>query len=143
MTARPNLCVVAAVIESEEGLLAVRRPAGKPYAGYFEFPGGKVEPGESLETALSRELQEELDVTPVKFDFWLEKSHAYPEFYIRLHVFRVREFSGAIKPLEGQSLCWLAPEAAEPEAFLPADRELVDLLRREATSRIPNVDAGS
>jgi hypothetical protein len=58
-------------------------------------------------------------------------------------VFRVREFFGAIRPLEGQTLCWLAPEAAEAEAFLPADRELIDLLRLEAASRLPNANADS
>ncbi len=128
----PRLAVVAAVIEAKGSWLAVQRPPGKPYAGFLEFPGGKVDPGESLEQALVRELREELGVTPCKFDFWLEKSHAYPEFHIRLHVFRVREFTGAVRPLEGQTLRWLAPETADPAAFLPADRELVDLLRREA-----------
>jgi 8-oxo-dGTP diphosphatase len=123
--------VVAAVIQREDQWLAVQRPAGKPYAGFLEFPGGKVRDGESLEDALARELREELDVVPLQFDFWLEKSHAYPEFHIRLHVFRVREYAGAVRPLEGQTLCWLAPETADPEVFLPADRELVELLRGE------------
>ena len=120
--------VVAAIIFNEHRLLATKRPEGRDYAGYLEFPGGKIEPGETPEQALIRELKEELDITPRTFDFLLEKSHSYPEFSVRLLFFSVKSFSGTPTPMEGQTFTWLNPEKADPEAFLPADRDILNHL---------------
>ncbi len=120
-----KLEVVAAVIWDGERYLAVERPEGKDFAGYLEFPGGKVEPGESLEDALSRELWEELGIRPTGIDFRLEKSHAYPEFTVRLHFFEVSGFEGNPSSREGQGLFWFEPGQENVERFLPADRTIL------------------
>jgi 8-oxo-dGTP diphosphatase len=122
--------VVAAVIWRDGRFLAARRPEGKPQAGYWEFPGGKVEPGESLERALARELDEELGIRPAEAAFWCEKRHAYPHLRVRLHFFHVYRFTGRLTPREGHELRWLTPGAADVP-FLEADTQIVDLLARE------------
>lgn len=124
----PKIDVVAAVIVDQDRFLAVERPEGKDYAGYLEFPGGKIEPGETPDQALARELEEELSIIPVEFDFLLEKSHSYPNFSVRLLFFSVMSFSGTLTPMEGQTFSWLKPETADPGAFLPADRDILDHL---------------
>jgi 8-oxo-dGTP diphosphatase len=110
--------------------LAVRRPPGKPMAGMWEFPGGKLMRGETPADALARELREELGVTPVDAVFWREKTHAYPEWCVRLLFFHVRQFRGEPVPLEGQSLAWLTPDEALAFPFLEADTDIVRALTR-------------
>lgn len=119
--------VVAAVIWRGSRFLAVRRPPGRPQAGFWEFPGGKVEPGETLEQALARELDEELGIVPTTWAFWREKRHAYPHLRVRLHFFHVYQYAGLAAPREGHELRWLAPQAADVP-FLEADTEIVALL---------------
>lgn len=136
--------VVAAIIRREGRILAVRRPEGKPMAGYWEFPGGKVESGEGLAQALRRELGEELGVDPdvltlEAFDLWREKRHIYEHMTVRLHFFLVDGYEGPLKPQEGQDMVWVRPEEAVGLDFLPADRAIVELLVRPDTKRL---DAG-
>lgn len=126
-----EIFVVAAVIWRQERYLAVCRPEGMPWAGWWEFPGGKIEPGESREAALSRELREELGITPEQMVFWREKRHSYPDKDVHLYFYHVFEYQGTLRPLEGQELCWIDPGAPGDLAFLPADVELVDTLRRQ------------
>jgi len=116
--------VVAAVIWRDGRFLAVERPAGKAYAGFWEFPGGKVEPGEGLDQALARELDEELGIAPLDAELWREKRHVYPEYAVRLFFFQVRTFSGALKPREGHRVAWISPHEPDAREFLPADREI-------------------
>ncbi|MEF2144972.1 MAG: (deoxy)nucleoside triphosphate pyrophosphohydrolase [Desulfovibrionaceae bacterium] len=122
--------VVAAVIWQDGKYLAVERPDHGPWAGWWEFPGGKVEPGERLESALGRELREELNITPLRFRFWRAKKHPYRNLSVHLHFFHVFEYSGLLLPQEGQVMTWLAPECPGSRVFLPADVEIVEELRR-------------
>lgn len=101
--------VVGVVIDAVHGrYLMSSRPAGKPYAGYWEFPGGKIEAAEGAIEALTRELREELSVTVTRAVPWFTLEHDYPHAYVRLHYWRVTAFDGALKPLEGQQYEWFA-----------------------------------
>ena len=130
--ARKTLIVVAAALVDRDGrLLVQQRPEGKPMAGLWEFPGGKIEPGETPEQALSRELCEELGIRPVTIAFFREKAHSYEHLSVRLHFFHVRAFDGEPLPLEGQDMEWLTPEEGRTRPFLEADRDIVDALVAE------------
>lgn len=117
--------VVAAVIWRDGKYLGVKRPEGKPMAGQYEFPGGKVEPDESVRAALVRELREELDITPTSIAFFQEKEHSYSHISVHLHFFHVRAFEGELSPREGQELEWLTPEEGKDRPFLEADQDIV------------------
>ena len=118
--------VVAAVVVDDGRFLAVRRPEGKPQAGYWEFPGGKVEPDESLEGALRRELREELGVAPEGMTPWRQVSHDYEHISVRLHFFTVADLKGDPEPREGHVVRWFAPDEAQAVPFLEADAGIVD-----------------
>lgn len=105
--------------------LAACRPDRSPQAGLWEFPGGKIEPGESPEAALIRELEEELGVIARDPRLWIVVEHQYPRRAVRLHVFHVDAFSGEPFPREGQILRWVTPSEAGELPFLPADRPLL------------------
>ncbi|MBF0480726.1 MAG: (deoxy)nucleoside triphosphate pyrophosphohydrolase [Desulfovibrionaceae bacterium] len=130
MNTPPRLAVVAGILWRNGRYLAVRRPEGKILAGFWEFPGGKVQPGESLQNALIRELQEELGVTPQTCDFWREKSVVSAGRPLTLHFFHVRRFTGAPTPKENQTLRWAKPGDMDPSLFLEADRDIVIALGR-------------
>jgi len=121
--------VAAAVLTQPDGrVLLAQRPAGKPYAGYWEFPGGKVEPGESLEAALARELHEELGVVVTRACRWITRVFEYPHATVRLNFFRVFEWQGTPHPHEGQLFSWQRPEAVEVTPLLPANFPIVKAL---------------
>lgn len=124
----PDLQVVAGVVWLGGRFLAVERPEGKEHAGWWEFPGGKVEPGESLEAALIRELEEELSFTSTRLAFWRSKRFVYPRGPVMLHFFHVTEFTGEVVPLEGQRFDWFTPGAADVSIFLPANADIVPAL---------------
>jgi 8-oxo-dGTP diphosphatase len=124
--------VVAGIVWKGAQFLAVDRPDGKAFAHMWEFPGGKIIPGESAEAALARELQEELRITPTAFGFWREKSHQYDGLLVHLTFFHVHAFRGAPFPAEGQSLAWILPGQTGTRAFLPADVEIVEALKTYA-----------
>jgi 8-oxo-dGTP diphosphatase len=121
--------VVAGILWQDGRYLGVSRPEGKAYAGFWEFPGGKIEPGEDPAAALVRELREELDIESGPPEFWREKIHEYPELTVRLSFFHIRDFKGLPRPLEGQGIRWLDPAEAVHLPFLEADRDIVEELR--------------
>jgi 8-oxo-dGTP diphosphatase len=128
---KPTIRVVAAVIyDSLRRVLVAERPAGKSLAGCWEFPGGKVEEGESGEAALRRELREELGVQAGALRPVFELKHEYPERHVDLSVWVVEAYSGVPSGLEGQSLRWESPAALRSIALLPADLPIVEWLER-------------
>ncbi|MDH5342072.1 MAG: NUDIX domain-containing protein, partial [Betaproteobacteria bacterium] len=104
---RRRIAVVAAVLQRSDGsFLLAQRPAGKAYAGYWEFPGGKVEDGEAPRDAISRELHEELGIEVITAYPWIIRDFDYPHADVRLHFFRVRAWHGELQSLEAQAFSW-------------------------------------
>lgn len=114
--------VAAAVIERADGsFLLAQRPPGKVYAGWWEFPGGKVEAGEPAAAALARELREELGIEVVKAYPWVSRVHVYEHAVVMLHFYRVVEWRGEPQSREGQALAWQRPGDPVLEPMLPAN----------------------
>ncbi|MEK7302837.1 MAG: NUDIX domain-containing protein, partial [Pseudomonadota bacterium] len=108
--------------------LLTRRPDGKIYSGYWEFPGGKVEKNESLLHALDRELQEELGIQIRRADPWVTRVFTYAHATVRLHFFRVVEWEGRLIPRENQGLSWQWPHQVEVSPVLPANGPVLQAL---------------
>ncbi|TJZ75520.1 Nudix family hydrolase [Chitiniphilus eburneus] len=114
--------VAAGILIDREGrFLLGSRPAGKPYAGYWEFPGGKLEAGETAHQALARELVEELGVTITAATPWIVQTFTYPHATVRLHFFRVTGWLGDPHPHEGQQFAWQRVGALNVSPILPAN----------------------
>ncbi len=129
---RPVLLVAACALVDPEGrVLLARRPEGKPLAGLWEFPGGKVNPGETPEAALIRELKEELaiDVTAACLGPFTFASHTYEKFHLLMPLFLCRRWQGLVTPVEGQALAWVKPARLGDYEVPPADIPLVAMLR--------------
>jgi 8-oxo-dGTP diphosphatase len=117
------------VIERSDGsFLLGRRPAGKVYAGWWEFPGGKIHDGESAERALARELHEELGIELRRAYPWITRVFAYPHATVRLSFFRVVEWSGEPRAIEHQALVWQRLDRAIAEPMLPANAPVLAAL---------------
>jgi 8-oxo-dGTP diphosphatase len=130
--AAPVLLVVAcALIDATGKILLARRPEGKKLAGLWEFPGGKMDPGETPEAALVRELREELgiDVAAENLAPFVFASHAYESFHLLMPLYLCRRWTGKPKPREGQALAWVAPDRLVEYPMPPADRPLIPMLR--------------
>ena len=134
--------VAAAVMLRADGreFLLAQRPEGKVYAGYWEFPGGKVEPGETVRQALVRELQEELGITVTACSPWLTRQFTYPHATVRLNFWRVTAWDGEIgitAPLEHSAVDWLAcGDAPHVEPILPANAPILKALSLPTTMAI-------
>jgi 8-oxo-dGTP diphosphatase len=125
------LVSAVALVDVDGRILLAQRPEGKSMAGLWEFPGGKVEPGETPEAALVRELHEELGIetwdsclAPLTF-----ASHSYPEFHLLMPVFACRKWAGQPQSREGQRLAWVRPNALRDYPMPPSDEPLIPLLR--------------
>ncbi len=125
------LVSAVALIDADGRVLLAQRPEGKSLAGLWEFPGGKVEPGETPEAALIRELTEELGIetktsclAPLTF-----ASHSYPDFHLLMPLFACRRWQGIPAPREGQTLAWVRAKDLRDYPMPPADIPLIPILR--------------
>jgi 8-oxo-dGTP diphosphatase len=124
------LVAACALIDADGRVLIAQRPPGKPMAGLWEFPGGKIEAGERPEETLIRELKEELGITvsdaclaPLTF-----ASHAYPDFHLLMPLYVCRRWQGTVTALESQTLAWVRPNKLRDYEMPPADVPLVSHL---------------
>ena len=124
------LVAACALIDADGRVLLTRRPPGKPMAGLWEFPGGKVEPGERPEDTLIRELREELGIevreaclSPITF-----ASHSYEDFQLLMPLWVCRVWEGIVTPHEGQECAWVRPERLRDYPMPPADVPLIPSL---------------
>ena len=136
----PRVEVAVAILlrDDDREFLLGSRPPGKPYAGYWEFPGGKLEAGESVEQALARELHEELGVViePAAITRWREQCVDYPHALVRLHFCRVTAWRGALQMREGQDAAWeRLPVGVQP--VLAGTLPVLQWLREEAGDVTP------
>jgi 8-oxo-dGTP diphosphatase len=129
--------VAAAILHRGDGkvLLAQRLP-GTPYSGYWEFPGGKLEPGESARDALLRELEEELGIVVTRAAPWLTQRYDYPHAHVELEFFRVFEWQGEPHGRDGQAIAWQRPTAIEVAPLLPANAPVLRALALPAVYAI-------
>jgi 8-oxo-dGTP diphosphatase len=129
---RPIILVAAAaLIDRDNRVLISRRPEGKPMAGLWEFPGGKVSEGETPELALVRELKEELgiDVCDTCLAPFTFASHAYEQFHLLMPLYLCRSWEGEITPREGQEIKWVRASRLRDYPMPPADLPLIPMLR--------------
>ena len=130
MSIKVVLVAACALVDADGRVLLAQRPAGKPMAGLWEFPGGKVENGERPEQSLIRELKEELGIS-VKEDCLAPltfASHAYPDFHLLMPLYVCRRWEGAVTALEGQQLTWVRPNRLRDYEMPPADVPLISHL---------------
>ena len=130
---RPVTEVAAGILlDAQQRFLMGQRPVGKPYAGYWEFPGGKVEADETLFQALQRELQEELGITIHGSVDLMTIEHDYPHAYVRIHVSVIRNWSGEPTGCENQALSWqdLSADHLTIEPLLPAALPMIQQLKQ-------------
>ena len=131
--------VVAAVIERPDGtFLLAQRPEGKPYPGYWEFPGGKIEEGEEARGALARELHEEIGIAVRESTPWITRIYAYTHATVRLHFFRVSAWEGEPQPLEDQAIKWQSVDAPDVSPMLPANAPVLAALALPAIMVVSN-----
>jgi 8-oxo-dGTP diphosphatase len=125
------LVSAVALVDADGRILLAQRPAGKPLAGLWEFPGGKVNPGETPEIALIRELSEELgiDVAASCLAPFTFASYTYPDFHLLMPLYICRKWSGIPTAREGQRLAWVRPARLGDYPMPPADPPLVAMLR--------------
>jgi 8-oxo-dGTP diphosphatase len=132
--------VSAAVLQRPDGtFLLAQRPADKIWAGYWEFPGGKVEPGETAHHALVRELREELGIAVQTAYPWLTRVFTYPHATVRLNFFRVTAWAGKLHPHEGQLFSWQRPPEVSVHPILPANAPILRALELPSLYAISNV----
>ena len=125
-----TLVVACALVDVDKRVLIAQRPEGKALAGLWEFPGGKIEPGERPEATLIRELREEIGISvkeaclaPLTF-----ASHAYPDFHLLMPLYVCRRWEGTVTPREGQTLAWVRPNRLRDYEMPPADVPLISHL---------------
>ena len=127
----PIHVVVGVIINQQNQVLVAKRPVGKHLAGLWEFPGGKVEQGETTQQALVRELQEEVDLTPLHFIPLTQISHEYDEKFVLLDVYLIDKVEGNAKGLEGQQIKWLHPDKFSEYSFPEANSSIITALQKQ------------
>ena len=120
--------VAAALIDPDRRVLIAERPAGKPLAGQWEFPGGKLDPGESEASALARELAEELGIEMCGGSPWMCLTHEYEDRIVELSLWIVAQYRGEPRGLEGQAVRWVSAAQLAGADLLAADRPFVTAL---------------
>src|SRR5262245_22458210 len=127
MTKRTLLVAAVALVDPDNRVLISKRPEGKSLAGLWEFPGGKVDPGETPEGALRRELMEELgiDVCETCLAPFTFASHTYADFHLLMPLFLCRNWEGDVTPLEGQEVAWVRANRLSSYPMPPADEPLI------------------
>jgi len=133
---RVTRVAAAVVLRGDGAVLLAQRPAGKPYAGYWEFPGGKLEPGESPRHALDRELAEELGLRVKRAAPWLVQEFVYPHAHVELNFFRVFDYDGEPVGHDGQAFAWQRPGAFDVAPLLPANTRVLAALALPAVMGI-------
>jgi 8-oxo-dGTP diphosphatase len=128
------------MIDGDGRVLLAERPAGKHLAGFWEFPGGKLEPGELPLEALTRELREELGIELQTAQPLIRVPWTYDDRHLVLDAWRVDAWLGAPQSLEGQALTWCAPDAIDPQSMTPADRPILQALRLPAMYAVTPAD---
>ncbi|MEZ5543544.1 MAG: Nudix family hydrolase [Pseudomonadota bacterium] len=129
----PELHVAVGVLTRPDGrVLLAERPAGKVMAGYWEFPGGKIEPGEAAADALARELHEELGIDIEAATPWITRTFRYAHAIANLHLFRITGWQGEPHGRESQRLSWQDPHCVDIAPLLPANHDIMDALRLPA-----------
>ena len=130
MSTKLVLVAACALLDADTRVLIAQRPSGRPMAGLWEFPGGKVEAGERPEQTLIRELREEVGIVvseaclaPLTFS-----SHAYPDFHLLMPLYVCRRWDGTVTALEGQNLAWVRPNRLRDYPMPPADEPLISHL---------------
>ncbi|MEQ9447016.1 MAG: 8-oxo-dGTP diphosphatase MutT [Rhodospirillaceae bacterium] len=125
--------VAAALMNERDEILLTQRPQGKAMAGLWEFPGGKLEDGETPEQALSRELKEELGLTlkPDTFTPYTFVSHSYDSFHLLMPLYICRQWTGDITPQEKQAFAWVAAKDLNSYPMPPADLPLIPMFERD------------
>lgn len=126
------LVAAVAMIDDQQNILMAQRPEGKSMAGLWEFPGGKVEAGETPEAALVRELKEELGVTTKVSDFeaLTFASHSYEDFHLLMPVFACKHWQGNVQGMEGQAIQWVPVSKLHELDTPPADDPLVVIIKK-------------
>jgi 8-oxo-dGTP diphosphatase len=133
--------VAVGIVHNSIGqVLFAQRPAGKPYAGWWEFPGGKIETDETVPLALARELREELGIQILDCYPWLTQSYVYPHAHVNLQFCHVRAFTGEPQSLEGQAFAWGTAECP-PLPFLPAALPVLKAMQLPSVLRFTAVSA--
>ena len=120
--------VVAAILQRDGAYFATQRGYGE-FEGMWEFPGGKIEPGESREIALKREIQEELGVDITIENLLCTTEYDYPSFHLTMHCYLCSIASGEIELREHKSALWLTSDRLKDVAWLPADKDVIDKLK--------------
>jgi 8-oxo-dGTP diphosphatase len=138
---KPELvdAAVAILLRQDGCVLLGQRPEGKSWAGWWEFPGGKIEAGESVIEALQREMQEELGTSAIEAYPWLTRRFDYPERSVKLHFFIVRQWTDEPDGREGQQISWQHPDAMSVGPLLPPNEPVLDFLRLPALYGITNL----
>ena len=127
---RPHAEVVAGALVRDGACLLCQRPGGSNMAGHWEFPGGKVKEGETLEEALRRELEEELGIEVSVGERLSTLEYSYPHLDITLHLFRCGEFEGEPRELYHTAITWFAPAEIDRAALVPSNLPFLDILPR-------------